>query len=403
LRRAAKAAATGCVVVLACAGLSVAATRDSNPTYHGCVGKGSGLLRVLEPGESCRRDERAITWSETGQAGPAGPQGVPGATGATGPAGAPGPAGPAGPQGEKGEQGDTGPQGAPGTASLQSLAGTACTRADGTAATVSVVVNADNSISLACGAVGGPGGSWCDANTPSVGAHMTVSCDEATHTFTYACDAGWVDANDNPSDGCEVASPPLSPIVVDALSAQALSASWLGSGPPTVPVPADCSSDLQVACPGGTPVSPLPTVSVDATRHGGDLGDVAMPNSTRPGFDTTSYVRVTSTPIPVTFNGGACTITIDSTHGSSPTVQGACPLTVAADAPNGPLRAGAVTVSGLESADYSIGGAFACLVGVVPPAAGESVLADALQVWAGGTADGICGAPAESGYFQRCP
>ena len=42
LRRAVKAAAVGCAALLACAGLSVAATRDSSPVYHGCVGP-SGL------------------------------------------------------------------------------------------------------------------------------------------------------------------------------------------------------------------------------------------------------------------------------------------------------------------------------------------------------------------------
>jgi len=99
---------------------------DSGGVYHGCVNSGSGLVRVLAAGESCRSNEVAIDWSAHGEqgaqgpkgdpgpagpTGPAGPQGAKGDTGATGPQGE---TGATGPQGQKGDTGATGPQGAKG-------------------------------------------------------------------------------------------------------------------------------------------------------------------------------------------------------------------------------------------------------------------------------------------------
>ena len=63
---------------------------------HGCY-KGNGQLRVIEPSsDSCRANETAISWNQTGPAGPQGPQGVSGANGKDGSAGPTGPTGPAG-------------------------------------------------------------------------------------------------------------------------------------------------------------------------------------------------------------------------------------------------------------------------------------------------------------------
>ncbi|MEO3859121.1 hypothetical protein [Acrocarpospora sp. B8E8] len=72
--------------------------------FHGCVGKLTGSLRVIDPAKNqrCLALETPITWNQTG------PAGVPGATGPAGPAGPPGPAGdpgPAGPQGPAGMAG----------------------------------------------------------------------------------------------------------------------------------------------------------------------------------------------------------------------------------------------------------------------------------------------------------
>ncbi len=83
------------------AGVAVATTlmtsnayTDANGVYHGCVGDSSSQLRVLASGESCKNNETAIDWSQTG---PQGAQGI---------------------QGPKGDKGDTGAQG------IQGLQGT---------------------------------------------------------------------------------------------------------------------------------------------------------------------------------------------------------------------------------------------------------------------------------------
>ncbi len=92
---------------------------DLNGTYHGCL-KSNGQIKLIDPsaGESCKNNETAVTWSQTGPQGPVGPAGPTGATGATGPAGptgATGPQGPAGPEGATGAQGPQGPIGPAGS------------------------------------------------------------------------------------------------------------------------------------------------------------------------------------------------------------------------------------------------------------------------------------------------
>ena len=70
------------------AGVAVATTlmtsnayTDANGVYHGCVGDSSGQLRVLASGESCKNNETAIDWSQTG---PQGAQGIQGPEGRQG-------------------------------------------------------------------------------------------------------------------------------------------------------------------------------------------------------------------------------------------------------------------------------------------------------------------------------
>jgi hypothetical protein len=397
VRRVAKAAGIGCAVLLACAGLSVAATRDSVPTYHGCVGL-AGLLRVVGSSSSCRRNERAISWSQTGPAGPTGPQGPAGPQGPKGATGLQGPQGEAGPQGPKG---DTGPQGPPGAGSL---AGSACTRADGSAGTVVVAVGSDNGIALSCGAGAPP--TWCAANTPTVGAHMTAGCDDATRRLTYACDADWSDVNFGVEDGCERGTAVPAPLELTGRSLAYLTASLPGATPPAAVVPADCTASLPVGCPGGVPSTSLPSLSVDSAMHPGDQSWSIGLNG-----DVTAHVRLASEPITVALSSASCTVTVDSTRGSVPTATVGFNVSVDAAAPNGPLVAGPVTVSGLESADYSVSGDFLCLgASALTASQLAQILTPALSTWAAETASQVCGAddPADDAvetrwvYFRRC-
>ncbi|WP_405059553.1 hypothetical protein OG474_43440 [Kribbella sp. NBC_01505] len=71
---------------------SVASAAAPEPSVSGCVGKVTGLLRVVDPGrgQRCTGLETPISWARRGDPGPVG------ATGPTGPAGPAGPAGPSG-------------------------------------------------------------------------------------------------------------------------------------------------------------------------------------------------------------------------------------------------------------------------------------------------------------------
>ena len=126
-----RAAAVGAGAVAAVGGAAVTNTfADATGAYAGCVNGGNGLLRVVAPGEACRRNETSISWSERGAQGergapgPAGPQGE---RGPVGPAGPVGPNGIAGPQGVPGPQGMPGPQGETGPAGPQGPSGAGVT------------------------------------------------------------------------------------------------------------------------------------------------------------------------------------------------------------------------------------------------------------------------------------
>ncbi|MFI5711894.1 collagen-like protein [Kribbella sp. NPDC051620] len=90
-----KAAGIGVLAVSIVTIGSVASAAGPEPTVNGCVGKLTGLLRVIDPAKNqrCSSLETPISWAQRGLPGPVGP------TGAQGPAGPQGPQGPAGPAG----------------------------------------------------------------------------------------------------------------------------------------------------------------------------------------------------------------------------------------------------------------------------------------------------------------
>lgn len=93
-RRVSWTAAAGFAVVLAAAGIALAAIPDSSGVIHACYQTNKGTLRVVESATSCAASETSLDWNRTGPQGPQGPQGNPGPQG---PQGDPGPQGPAGP------------------------------------------------------------------------------------------------------------------------------------------------------------------------------------------------------------------------------------------------------------------------------------------------------------------
>jgi hypothetical protein len=120
-------AAAGALCVLSVGGFAYAAipSGGAGGTINGCYQKNNGQLRVIdaEAGDTCRKSEIALSWSQNGQRGatgltgargPTGPQGAPGARGATGQQGVPGSRGPTGQTGTPGQKGATGEPGVKG-------------------------------------------------------------------------------------------------------------------------------------------------------------------------------------------------------------------------------------------------------------------------------------------------
>jgi hypothetical protein len=118
--RAGRLALTAAVGLTATVGVAVGATLASSPytdpqgVYHGCVNNGSGLLRMVIPGDTCKAPETAVDWNQAG--------------GTPGPAG---PAGPAGPKGDDGSPGETGPQGPAGASGQNGISVTSAALAAG--------------------------------------------------------------------------------------------------------------------------------------------------------------------------------------------------------------------------------------------------------------------------------
>jgi hypothetical protein len=88
-----KAAGVGVLAASIVAIGKVASAAGPEPTVSACVGKLTGLVRVIDPvkRQACTSLEKPLSWNQQGVPGPAGP---------AGPAGASGPAGPAGPAAE---------------------------------------------------------------------------------------------------------------------------------------------------------------------------------------------------------------------------------------------------------------------------------------------------------------
>jgi Collagen triple helix repeat (20 copies) len=100
---------TGVLLVIGGA-VAFASIPDANKVIHGCYGRFTGILRVIDtakPLDRCLPTENPISWNQQGPVGPIGPPGPMGPMGLTGPQGLQGPAGPPGPQGPQGISGAT--------------------------------------------------------------------------------------------------------------------------------------------------------------------------------------------------------------------------------------------------------------------------------------------------------
>lgn len=75
--------AAALITVVTVAVAATAAIPDANGVIHGCRNTKTGVLRVIhtDKGQTCTKDETALTWNQTGPAGPAGPAGRDGVSG----------------------------------------------------------------------------------------------------------------------------------------------------------------------------------------------------------------------------------------------------------------------------------------------------------------------------------
>jgi Lamin Tail Domain/Collagen triple helix repeat (20 copies) len=187
------------LIVLTATGAAVAAVggrgHTSTDVITACATDGTGRLRVISNGGSCRSHEHRLSWNvrgpqgAPGPAGPAGAQGERGPQGETGPQGAPGEpgaAGPAGPAGPPGPQGERGPQGenGRGLTSFDELAGLPCT-AGGHSGTVSISYGTGNEATIVCSVSGG--GSPAGVRVNEV---MTGMAGAAANEFVELVNAG---------------------------------------------------------------------------------------------------------------------------------------------------------------------------------------------------------------------
>ncbi len=106
----------GLLVVLAAVGSVAWATTSASDKFVACAAKSSGALRLVGAAKNCKKTERAVSWSATGQPGPRGPAGARGPAGEDGADGIDGLDGLDGQDGFDGADGYDGVQGPQGPA-----------------------------------------------------------------------------------------------------------------------------------------------------------------------------------------------------------------------------------------------------------------------------------------------
>ena len=333
------------------------------------IAPGSYLLTV-DYGNSHESDQSWITLGATGAQGPKGdpgaagspgPKGDPGAQGPKGDPGAQGPQGEPGPQGPAGVKGDTGTPGGSVTSFMQ-FAGFPCPLPGGGTGTTSVrpvQVGTDNVVAFFCVPPPPP---------PPVGdplgyEELPVTAETVAAAFDFAI------------------------------------ASWdLGIAP-------QCNGVLKINCPGGVPIpttiSSFPTV-----------GTITNP-STNTFVSQVRWTALTYSAIHVNFVPPPplapmdCHIGVSTTEGALPSIQFEATTVFEPRVPGAPINRIRMTnlnlVSGVETADFVIGGEYGCgLLDEIADLIGSTV-APLLQASLQAQVQlNVCGAPGPA-LFALCP
>ncbi|HET9853218.1 MAG TPA: hypothetical protein VFP56_12050 [Candidatus Limnocylindrales bacterium] len=191
------------------------------------------------------------------------------------------------------------------------------------------------------------------------------------------------------------------PIVLEALPATQenadAAAAYLLPASKDYDVPATCSGNF-VACTGGVPSNPLPQLQIQATN----VASVQVPATTR--WNTSATLGVaTLQPIPATVSGVTCNITVNSANGAQTTFAGTADLNFQSYPdpldPTNYVAATNVNVTGVESADLSLTGGFACDFADAFKSSFIPQLVDQMEAYIAGN---ICGDPASTGFIP-CP
>jgi hypothetical protein len=230
---------------------------------------------------------------------------------------------------------------------------------------------------------------------------MRVTCDESTgNQVRYTCHPDWSDPDQDPADGCEAEKDGLQTMWFTQDSAMALADHILGyfqmdgyglpfdgspsygwgpydgfADPVVARVQPNCASDPMVACSGGVPADPPPSLDIDLLKrvNDSDRSYVTPTGGTSPTglqyygatvgtTQATAGARfrlTTESPLQMTRSGVTCNVSIDSTQGTTTDVWLDATLARTTDpdtgqGDDGPPQLSNVTISNLQSSDYTV-------------------------------------------------
>lgn len=195
---------------------------------------------------------------------------------------------------------------------------------------------------------------------------------------------------------------------LDTLEADpaALVGPLLGQEGLNIDIPASCGSDPEICCEGGVAADSCGPLNIDLEAQNGDLPRLEVtPIAGSQRIDVTIRTRITSAaPIPVTYSGISCDVSIDTAGGSRDGIT----LTMNLGLPQDPdeqttrLDVGDVTVD-FQDDDISLDGGILCglsdalLKGVI-----IDLLTDNIGSLLGGSLGDQACVPCESGTTLEC-
>jgi hypothetical protein len=187
---------------------------------------------------------------------------------------------------------------------------------------------------------------------------------------------------------------PETPLTEDSETAEAAAAFYLPDSF-DLDVPPNCNGTPTVDCPAGVPAPPAPQVHFDTSR-------VVVPVVEQHRYDLTATLDVSSLQtFLITYSGVNCYVTVDSAGDDTPpTWTLNLQLNFFVDAVFGDtyIRANNISMTGLDSGDYSLSGDVLCnLAGALIPA---SVIQDQLE--SSFELPDLCAAPGPN-YLGPCP